>query len=95
MSREALYLAVYDVSEDRERNAVAKVLEGFGIRVQKSAFECRLTRGSRATLERRLESLRLQSGFVLLYRLQARSTRAAFGAVPDYPLDDCHYAIVI
>ncbi|HEY5481563.1 MAG TPA: CRISPR-associated endonuclease Cas2 [Verrucomicrobiae bacterium] len=40
MARTADYVAVYDVSNDAERTRVAKVLEGFGIRVQMSAFEC-------------------------------------------------------
>ena len=76
------YIAVYDVSDNKERERVAKVLEGYGIRVQKSSFECVLTRGSRLTLERRLTELKLATGFVFLYRLQTSSTRTAIGAVP-------------
>lgn len=89
------YIAVYDVSDDKERERVAKVLEGYGIRVQKSSFECVLTRGSRLTLERRLTELKLATGFVFLYRLQTSSTRTAIGAVPPNPLDDSNYAFVI
>ena len=95
MSRAAKYVAVYDVSDDRERNRVAKILEGFGVRVQKSAFECQLTRGSVATLERKLKALDLKAGFVFLYRLQANGKRLAFGTVPPNPLDDANYALVI
>ena len=89
------YIAVYDVSDDKERERVAKVLEGYGIRVQKSSFECVLTRGSRLTLERRLTELKLESGFVFLYRLQKGSARTAIGSVPPNPLDDSNYAFVI
>lgn len=95
MGKPAKYLAVYDVTQDRERNALADLLEGFGIRVQKSAFECDLTRGSRATLERKLRTLELKSGYVFLYRVQAQSARLAFGTVPDNPVDDSHYAFVL
>ena len=35
-----LFLIIYDVSDDRRRNKLAKVLEGYGTRVQYSAFEC-------------------------------------------------------
>jgi CRISPR-associated protein Cas2 len=89
------YIAVYDVSDDEERERVAKVLEDYGIRVQKSSFECVLTRGSRLTLERRLTDLKLESGFVFLYRLQTGSARTAIGTVPPNPLDDSNYAFVI
>ena len=33
------YVIAYDISDDRRRNRVAKVLEGFGDRVQLSVFE--------------------------------------------------------
>jgi CRISPR-associated protein Cas2 len=32
----------YDITDDRRRNKVGKILEGFGSRVQKSVFECDL-----------------------------------------------------
>ena len=95
MGQGAKYLAVYDVSEDGERNRVAKVLEGYGVRVQKSAFECQLTRGSLATLQTKLKALDVKEGFVFVYRLQANGKRLAFGTVPPNPLDDANYAFVI
>jgi CRISPR-associated protein Cas2 len=35
-----LYVIAYDISDNRRRNKVAKVLEGYGKRVQLSVFEC-------------------------------------------------------
>lgn len=35
----ALYLISYDITADKRRNALAKLLEGFGSRVQYSVFE--------------------------------------------------------
>ena len=37
-----MQLIVYDVEDDRARGRVATLLEGYGRRVQKSVFECRL-----------------------------------------------------
>lgn len=34
------YVICYDVTEDRIRAKVSKLLEGHGLRVQKSVFEC-------------------------------------------------------
>lgn len=37
------YLVSYDISNDKERNKIAKLLEEYGGRVQYSVFECSLT----------------------------------------------------
>ena len=37
---EELTIVSYDVSDDRRRYRLVKVLEGYGVRVQKSIFEC-------------------------------------------------------
>lgn len=34
------FLVIYDISNDKRRNKISKVLEGYGKRVQYSAFEC-------------------------------------------------------
>lgn len=34
------YLVCFDIVDDRARYRVVKVLKGYGIRVQKSVFEC-------------------------------------------------------
>ncbi|HVY70458.1 MAG TPA: CRISPR-associated endonuclease Cas2 [Verrucomicrobiae bacterium] len=95
MSREASYVAVYDVTSDRERNRVAKVLEGFGHRVQMSAFELRLTPASKKSLVQRLEALHLETGFVFLYRRGGGKDRVGIGRVPEDPLADERHAWVI
>ena len=35
-----LYLIIYDISDDKRRSKVAKILESYGRRIQFSAFEC-------------------------------------------------------
>lgn len=45
MASRALYLVCYDVSCNRTRRAVHKVLAGFRVSGQKSAFECLFTAG--------------------------------------------------
>ena len=34
------FLVIYDVEDNRNRTIVVKVLESYGVRVQKSAYEC-------------------------------------------------------
>lgn len=79
---DAAYIAAYDLSEDQERERAAAVLEGYGLRVQKSVFQLRLTRSALGRLERDLEALELKSGVVSLFRLHAGSSPRHIGAVP-------------
>lgn len=35
-------VVTYDIADDKRRNKLARLLEGFGVRVQESVFECEL-----------------------------------------------------
>lgn len=82
------YAVVYDISSDRERSRVDRVLQSFGFRVQKSVFECRLTRKDRNQLVERLEKLRLETGFVKIYRLDYASKDNVVGRQDKPGIDD-------
>ncbi len=47
----------YDISDDKRRREVAKILEGHGYRVQYSVFECDLTKKQLLKLQRKLKPL--------------------------------------
>jgi CRISPR-associated protein Cas2 len=52
------YLVCFDIVDDATRQKVAKVLKGYGIRVQKSVFECpELTEKQFLKLKEKMESL--------------------------------------
>lgn len=76
-----LWVVVYDVPEDPIRNRVADVLEGYGKRVQKSVFECRLDPDAVEALMGRLEVelRRSDGGGVRFYRLCELCQSAAMG----------------
>jgi len=50
-----LLLVSYDITDDKRRTKVAKILEDFGERVQFSVFECELTESQRKQLQKRLK----------------------------------------
>jgi CRISPR-associated protein Cas2 len=52
------YLICYDIADDRRRDRVSRFLEGYGLRIQKSVFECVLTPDQSALLQRRLQTPR-------------------------------------
>ncbi len=51
------WVIAYDIADDRRRAQVARVLEGHGLRVQWSVFECRLNLTEMQRMRRRLLDL--------------------------------------
>ena len=51
------YVISYDIPDDGRRNRLAKVLKGFGTRVQYSVFEAHLNRRQYETLKQNIASL--------------------------------------
>jgi CRISPR-associated protein Cas2 len=53
-AKQEFVVVCYDVPENRRRWRLSRLLEGFGVRVQRSVFECWLTAGERRRLEKRI-----------------------------------------
>lgn len=70
MEKQARYVVVYDIPDDRRRNRVAKWLQGHGQRVQYSVFECSLDEGQFRRLWQGLgKRIRAEEDSVRAYRL--------------------------
>jgi len=54
---EQLWVIAYDTPCNNRRRKFAKLLEGYGVRVQWSVFECRLRKTEILTLKQRLSKL--------------------------------------
>jgi len=87
------YVVVYDISDDRERDRVDKVLKKFGFRVQKSVFECKLTPASKNKLIEELKGLKIKTGFIKIYLLTDLLNAKTMGNPPSSI--DSHDAFVI
>ena len=69
-ARRSRYVVAYDIPDDRRRSRVAKVLEGYGARVQYSVFECPLNGKQFAALWKELkERVRPAEDSLRAYRL--------------------------
>jgi CRISPR-associated protein Cas2 len=79
MKEGAEFAIAYDISDDAERRRVDKVLQGFGFRVQKSVFECKLTRADQRAIIAALEALELQTGSVKIYRIYGGAKARVIG----------------
>ncbi|MDP2090941.1 MAG: CRISPR-associated endonuclease Cas2 [Candidatus Gracilibacteria bacterium] len=55
LSSEKMYLAItYDISNNKARSKIVKILTSYGFRVQKSVFEVEITKGQYQTLKKSL-----------------------------------------
>lgn len=61
-------LIIYDISDNRARNKMAKFLKGFGYRVQRSAFECVLNVTEYRLLTQKIEKYINKKDLVRIYR---------------------------
>lgn len=63
------YVVAYDISDDRERAKVEKILKNYGFRIQKSVFECKLNESLKRKMISELKLLDIKTGFVKIYEL--------------------------
>lgn len=82
------YAVVYDISCDKERAKVDKILKGFGFRVQKSVFECKLDKKGREKLREKLLQLNIKTGFIKVYRLEYSLKNEVIGEQKEKSIDD-------
>ncbi len=88
------YAVVYDITSDAERARVSKVLKGFGVRVQKSGFECRLNKRGKEDLIEKLKKLNIETGFIKVYRLGYSSKKVVIGKKEKADIDDGNAFII-
>lgn len=62
-------LVIYDISDNRRRASLAKILAGFGYRVQESAFEAMLTKGQLAKLVARIDRFAIDCDNIRIYKI--------------------------
>ncbi|MEO1211365.1 MAG: CRISPR-associated endonuclease Cas2 [Cyanobacteria bacterium J06638_20] len=90
------YLICYDIVLDRRRNKVAHLLEGYGMRVQKSVFECVLNPDQRDMIQRRLNRyIKPEEDQVRFYPLSPRYRKKVLvlGQQPQREVDDVTFIV--
>ena len=79
--RKYLIVVIYDIVDNRRRAAFAKYLQGFGVRVQKSAFECILPGSKYEKLIKGIPQLIGTEDQVRVYKLTSNADIRAWGTV--------------
>jgi CRISPR-associated protein Cas2 len=83
-----LYTVCYDVSDNRERRGLDKLLKGYGFRIQKSVFECHMSATQKQSLYAMLAKTVLRTGHVRIYQVYAQGKAKTFGEKAVENADD-------
>lgn len=73
------YLIIYDIKEDKKRTKVAKILQGYGFRIQKSAFEAELNKIQYEKLVRELTVYEKERDSIGIYEINKRNRPVQLG----------------
>ena len=90
------YLVCYDIVSDTRRNKVSKLLESYGLRVQKSVFECVLDEQQYKSISKLLMRLvNKREDQVRFYPMSAhtRCKIAVVGTKPEFSIDDAAFIV--
>lgn len=84
----SLVVAIYDISDNKRRLKVAKILNGYGKRVQKSAFECIISRKQYETLVGQLAKVIGSEDLLRIYKISGRADVRIWGDVALTEFDE-------
>ncbi len=92
------YLICYDVVNNRRRDRVSRLLEGYGLRIQKSVFECVLTPDQYDLLKQRLQTKRYlnpDEDQIRFYPMSPRHRKIILilGMQPERQVDDSVFIV--
>lgn len=74
-----LVLVIYDIIDNKRRSKMVKLLEGYGIRVQKSAFEVLVRDSQYREMILGIEAIMSEEDNVRIYRLNSSNEVMLFG----------------
>ncbi|HDR15230.1 MAG TPA: CRISPR-associated endonuclease Cas2 [Desulfobacteraceae bacterium] len=92
----ANWLVLYDIRNAKRLQKVAKVMEGFGSRVQKSVFEMSLRNRDLRVLRKKIQRIIEVEDFVAYFKVCQRDweKRRKFGPVAEEPGDNEPFLII-
>lgn len=84
---EVLVLVIYDIANDKKRNKLARCLNKYGFRVQKSAFEGTIKRNLYGKLLDELKQFAEDNDSIRIYKLNNDSEIVTYGVDKNRKLD--------
>lgn len=83
-----LILVIYDIVDNKKRTKFAKLLLGYGDRIQKSAFEANLTKQQYNKLVNEIPKFCSETDSIRVYRIIGEGRILSWGKVIDTDEDD-------
>jgi CRISPR-associated protein Cas2 len=83
-----IVLVIYDIIDNRRRQKLAKMLKGYGFRIQKSAFECSLSIGKFNKLVNQINEFAIEEDLIRVYRLHSNMEIKTWGDVTSIEEED-------
>ncbi|WP_287586666.1 MULTISPECIES: CRISPR-associated endonuclease Cas2 [Mogibacterium] len=74
-----LVLIIYDIIDNKRRSKMVKLLESYGVRVQKSAFEILINRTQYLEIIKGIKNIITNEDNVRIYRLNSSNEVLLFG----------------
>lgn len=81
-------LIIYDITDNKKRIKFAKFLQGYGFRVQKSAFEAVITKKKYFELLKLIPPFATGDDSIKVYKIIGRGQVTSFGKTEDNTIDD-------
>ncbi len=81
-------LVIYDVGDTKRRNRINKTLEHFGVRIQRSAFECYIDEYDYEKLVNKLNRLHKEDDIIKIYRFTSRVEEKEMGVFEKPPTSE-------
>ena len=72
-------IVIYDIISNKRRTQLSKLLSAFGFRIQRSAFECLLTREKYKLLIERINRYAKAEDLIRIYRLNQNVVTEIYG----------------
>ena len=89
--RKIFVLIIYDITENKKRNQLAKKLLGYGFRIQKSAFEAELSHGKYEQLIVEMNQFKNkedETDSIRIYRFLGKRETIVIGKNEENKLED-------
>ena len=86
------YLIIYDIIDNKRRLKLAKYLNGYGFRVQKSSFEAKLTKSKYNQMINGIGKYATNEDSIRIYKIIGKGQVTVLGK--DYKIDDEEVIII-
>lgn len=81
-------LIIYDIINNKKRTQLAKFLQGYGFRIQKSAFEAMIDKKLYHKLLREIRSYADEQDSIRVYKIIGKGQVTKFGKVDEEEMND-------